>query len=106
LVCPLLIESDEQNDTDDHSCRGCRITSRLVNFYPERVTAVAFLTVGYTPPDPGFDMSTVLAATKKTLGYELIGYWLFLAEEGADKIIESHVRPLTRLRRRLGTYRQ
>jgi soluble epoxide hydrolase/lipid-phosphate phosphatase len=82
-----------------NDCRGCIITSRLVNFYPERVTAVAFLSVGYMPPDPDFEISKSLAAFKQAFGSEIIAYGIFFAEEGSDKIIESNVRPLTSVRR-------
>lgn len=74
--------------------RGSRINGRLVNNHPERITAVAFLAAGYSPPSPATDIQTLLTVTKEAFGYELFGYWLFFAEEGADKIIDSHVSPV------------
>lgn len=71
--------------------RGAWFTARLLDFYSERFTAAAFLAVGYFPLAP-FDHTTINAQTKELLGYELYGYHLFFAEEGTDKIMESHVR--------------
>lgn len=62
----------------------------LVNFYPERFSAAAFLAVGYIAPD-GFDPAVFNKLTKQLLGYEAFGYQFFFADEGTDKIIESHV---------------
>ena len=53
--------------------------------------ALAFLAVGYLPPTPEYDFQKVLARTKQVFGYEVLGYWTFFVEDGADKIIESHV---------------
>lgn len=78
-----------------HMYRGCSIASRLCNQYPERVQALACLAAGYLPPSPDFILADVLAITKQAFGYELFGYWLFFSENGADKIIESHVCPLS-----------
>ena len=88
-----MIEANSRIHSDGCSCRGCVIVSRLGNLYPERIMALAFLAAGYIPPSPTFDISNAMVMTKKLFGYELLGYWHFFAEDGADKIIESHVRP-------------
>ncbi|KAK7051628.1 hypothetical protein VNI00_004607 [Paramarasmius palmivorus] len=69
---------------------GSFITSRIVQYYPERVIAFAVLAVGYRPPSPEFDWEAINEATKKQVGYEIFGYWGFFSEEGADKIIEDN----------------
>ncbi|EPQ60583.1 epoxide hydrolase [Gloeophyllum trabeum ATCC 11539] len=69
---------------------GSRIVSRLASYYPERFTAYAFLSIGYTPPMPKFDMHQALQMTKQRLGYELYGYWMFFSAEGADRIVDNH----------------
>ena len=71
--------------------RGSHIASRLYNYYSERFSAFGFLDVWYTLPGTEFDYEKALAQTKAMFGYELIGYWDFFCEEGADKVIESHV---------------
>lgn len=63
----------------------------MLNFHPERFSAAAFLAVGYVAPEP-MDYAVLNAQTKALLGYEVFGYQLFFAEEGTDKVIESHVR--------------
>lgn len=82
-----------------------------MNFYPERVTALAFLAVGYLTPFFDADYTKTLALTKQIFGYEVravllmlnimpylisipsqtYGYWTFFSEDGADQIIENHV---------------
>jgi hypothetical protein len=47
--------------------------------------------VGYVAPDATFDYHATNALTKQIAGYELMGYWSFFSEEGADKLIETHV---------------
>ncbi|KAI0060514.1 alpha/beta-hydrolase [Artomyces pyxidatus] len=64
---------------------GSRVASRLVDFYPERVAALAFVAVGYLQPDHGVEYSKAA----KQAGYELFGYWSFFSSEGADKLVES-----------------
>lgn len=72
--------------------RGSSISSRLVNYFPERVTALAFLATGYFPPTVDVDVHRLLTTTKQVVGYELFGYWLFFDEDGADEIVRDHVR--------------
>lgn len=69
---------------------GVKIASRLANLYADRFIAFAFLAVGYMPPQPQFNLEVALAMTKKAFGYELFGYWKFLSEDGADKIVETN----------------
>ncbi|ESK82518.1 epoxide hydrolase [Moniliophthora roreri MCA 2997] len=69
---------------------GSRITSRIVQYSPERVIAFGILAVSYQAPSADFDWDAVNKMTKEKVGYELLGYWGFFAEEGADKIIEDN----------------
>ncbi|KAK7446719.1 hypothetical protein VKT23_014414 [Stygiomarasmius scandens] len=69
---------------------GSYLASRFVQLYSDRVIAVGFLTAGYAAPNPNLDYEQGLAFAKEKLGSELVGYWDFFAEEGADKIIEEH----------------
>jgi pimeloyl-ACP methyl ester carboxylesterase len=69
---------------------GAAVASRLANLYSDRFLAVAFLAVGYTPPNTSITYPQVLARTKQLAGYELFGYWSFFSEDGADKIIHDH----------------
>ncbi|KAK7051648.1 hypothetical protein VNI00_004627 [Paramarasmius palmivorus] len=69
---------------------GSRITSRIVQYYPERVIAFAVLAVGYQAPSADFNWNAINAMTKEKIGYELFGYWGFFSEDGADKLIEEN----------------
>jgi pimeloyl-ACP methyl ester carboxylesterase len=69
---------------------GSLTTGRLANYYPDRFTAFAFLAVGYIAPNPQSNYLAVNAITKQMVGYEIMGYWAFFSEEGADKLIETH----------------
>jgi hypothetical protein len=91
----MTVEVNGRNRPDACSCRGCSVVSRLCNLYPERLIALAFLAVGYVAPAPEFNLPHALTMTKQAFGYELVGYWLFFAEDGADKLIETHVCPLS-----------
>lgn len=67
----------------------------MANYYPERVTAYAWLAVPYQSAFPLIDFQTFLNESKQVAGYELYGYWLFFSEDDADEIIQEHVRSLS-----------
>jgi hypothetical protein len=71
--------------------RGSRVVSRLANDKPERFSGFAFITVGYLPLRPDTDPAGTVDTVRQIVGRDVIGYWSFFNEEGADKIIESHV---------------
>ncbi|TCD71231.1 hypothetical protein EIP91_011709 [Steccherinum ochraceum] len=69
---------------------GSSISSKLAILHPERVLAVALNAVGYFPPTPGMDFDKLMEHTKRAVGYELFGYWEFLAEDDSPRIINEH----------------
>ncbi|KAK1219432.1 hypothetical protein PQX77_017867 [Marasmius sp. AFHP31] len=69
---------------------GSRTTSRLVQFYPDRVSAFGLFAVGYQAPGPDFDYQKALAFTKEKIGYELFGYWAFFNEDDSAKLCEDN----------------
>ena len=75
------------------SFRGSALLSRLARYYfeDERFVAFGFLAVACMPPDPDFDLHRTNTITKEVLGYELLGYHLFFAEEEAGQMINDHV---------------
>ncbi len=77
----------------DFPTRGARAISALAQYHPERIAAYAFFVLPYIAPGfiPAVDFKETLAATKKLLGFELFGYWLFFSEEDANDIIQKHV---------------
>ncbi|KZP25937.1 alpha/beta-hydrolase [Athelia psychrophila] len=70
---------------------GTLVNSRLGNYFPERVIALAFFNLGYLPPFFTADFAALSAATKAAVGYECFGYWPFFNEDDADEIIEDHL---------------
>ncbi|KAF7979934.1 hypothetical protein HWV62_40356 [Athelia sp. TMB] len=69
---------------------GSVVNSRLINFFPERISAASFLAVGYIPPKGRSNWRAALEQTKNTFGREVFGYQLFLVEDDAAEIIEKH----------------
>lgn len=68
------------------------MTSRLISYFPERVTAAAFFALWYLAPDPDYDVNKTNIITKQMLGYEAGGYQVFLGSEpDAADIISQHV---------------
>ncbi|KAF7969817.1 hypothetical protein HWV62_25942 [Athelia sp. TMB] len=70
---------------------GTLTNSRLVNYFPDRVIALGFLNLGYSPPLFAADFAALSTATKAAVGYETFGYWPFFNEDDADKLIESRL---------------
>ncbi|KAF7982643.1 hypothetical protein HWV62_27081 [Athelia sp. TMB] len=70
---------------------GTMTNSRLGNYFPDRVIALGFLNIGYSPPLFAANFDALSAATKAAVGYETFGYWRFFNEDDADKLIESHL---------------
>jgi hypothetical protein len=79
-------------------CRGSIITSRLANHFPDRFLGFAFLSLGYFPPSPDFDIDSALVQSKAAFGYELFGYWPFMSRDDAYEIIERNVRSILFMR--------
>ncbi|KAF7982640.1 hypothetical protein HWV62_27075 [Athelia sp. TMB] len=69
---------------------GSVVNSRLINFFPERISAASFLAVGYIPPKGRSNWRAALEQTKNTFGREVFGYQLFFVEDDAAEIIEKH----------------
>ncbi|KAF7979933.1 hypothetical protein HWV62_40354 [Athelia sp. TMB] len=68
---------------------GSLVNSRLINFFPERISAASFLAVGYIPPNKS-NWRDFMEQTKKAFGREVFGYQLFFVEDDAAEIIEKH----------------
>jgi soluble epoxide hydrolase/lipid-phosphate phosphatase len=66
-----------------------------VNYFPERVAALVVLAMGYMAPQPKFDLQQVNDRTKSMFGYEMYGYWHFMAKEGTADLLQARVGPLS-----------
>lgn len=63
----------------------------MANYFPERVSAYAFLALSYFDPWPDMDFEQFLESAVNLAGYELFGYWSFFSEDDADATIQAHV---------------
>lgn len=69
---------------------GATLLSRLAAYHPQRWSTLVFLSVG--PPSLGtpFDVDAINLMTKGILGFEMLGYIPFIAEDTAPAILEKH----------------
>ncbi|KAJ7660228.1 Alpha/Beta hydrolase protein [Mycena polygramma] len=71
---------------------GSRAVSRLLNYHPQRVSAVAFIGTGYMPPVlEGADPITRAAEITQAFGCDVCAYMRFFVQPDAPEIIEKHV---------------
>ncbi|KZS93137.1 alpha/beta-hydrolase [Sistotremastrum niveocremeum HHB9708] len=70
---------------------GSAPTARLANLYPDRFLAFAFLSVGYYPPRPDFEIESFLAVSKQHFGYETFGYWKWFNDDSSPALIEKNI---------------
>jgi soluble epoxide hydrolase/lipid-phosphate phosphatase len=80
--------------TDDLSTRGTLLLSRLANYHPERFSAYAFIDHGYS--SPGRSLTTAVmqhidSSMQANFGFSIFGYFLFLNEDDAPKLLNEHV---------------
>ena len=76
---------------------GSPLLSRMVNYFPSRLTSLTFMDIGYAAPPLAFNKAGIDSLnnlTLATLGYEVFGYWSFFNEEDSGKILNAHVRIL------------
>ena len=66
---------------------GTYLLSQLAFRYPERFEKFVFLSVAYGPPGQVIDIPRVNIVTRRRVGFERYGYWLFLSADGAGKTI-------------------
>jgi pimeloyl-ACP methyl ester carboxylesterase len=71
-----------------------RFLSRIANYYPDRLHAIAFLSVGYAPPAQKFDLDAAKDLLTRIAGYTPFGYWKFFATDEAAALIKKHVRAI------------
>ena len=70
---------------------GTYLLSQLAFRYPERFEKFVFISVPYSPPGRAMNVDMINRATRRSMGFEQYGYWLFFAEDGAAKLISDHV---------------
>ncbi|CAI6342538.1 unnamed protein product [Periconia digitata] len=73
--------------------RGAGLLSKLANFYPDYFSALAFLSVPYSPGLS--DVDGINARTEAAFGYPTFGYQKFFNEDDAAEIIERNIESFT-----------
>ncbi|KUJ13058.1 alpha/beta-hydrolase [Mollisia scopiformis] len=66
---------------------GTYLLSQLIIWFPERVERCVFVSVPFHVPGRKTDAKAVNDKSKKALGFELLGYWMFLTAPGAGRTI-------------------
>jgi soluble epoxide hydrolase / lipid-phosphate phosphatase len=69
---------------------GVRVASRFVLHHADRTLGLVCISVGYTAPRR-LHLEQVLLWSKRTLGYENIGYWKFFGSDDAAALIENNI---------------
>lgn len=69
---------------------GSLLTSRLWTYHPNRFRAYGFLSLGFVPILPDFDLNEVLQKHREAFGYELIGYLPFFDEDNTANVLAKH----------------
>lgn len=70
---------------------GALLLSRVVAYYPDRWSALAFLAVGPPVMATPFKLDMINKMTKQALGFELLGYMAWLGRQtDASKALEEH----------------
>jgi len=70
---------------------GTYLLSQLASRYQDRFEKFVFMSVPYTIPGRRTDIHLVNRKTKQKAGYEMMGYFLFLASGRAGKVIGKNV---------------
>jgi soluble epoxide hydrolase/lipid-phosphate phosphatase len=70
---------------------GTYLLSQLASRYQYRFEKFVFMSVPYTIPGRQTDVDLVNRKTKERLGYEIMGYFLFLASARAGKVLGENV---------------
>ncbi|KAL8653888.1 MAG: hypothetical protein Q9210_001839 [Variospora velana] len=69
---------------------GSFLLSRMANYLPDRISAYAWLALGYYPPFGKFDVDAINDETQRMLGYSTFGYWHFFNAPDAAEIMISN----------------
>jgi len=76
------------------TCRGSFALSRLANYYPEMISKLAFIDIGYSAPGHGLSLQAIKyinQSVEAAMGYGVFGYFLFFKEADAAELMNKHV---------------
>lgn len=70
---------------------GTYLLSQLIIWYPKRIERCVFVSVPFHVPGRKTDVEVVNEKSRREVGFEVLGYWMFLTQEGAGKVIGDNV---------------
>lgn len=70
---------------------GTYLLTHLILWYPARVERCVFVSVAFHVPGQKMDVQVLNDMTKKAVGYEALGYWMFFTAPGSGKVIGDNV---------------
>lgn len=65
--------------------------SRLFTYFPKYFRAYGFLSLGFVPLAPTFDLEEALELHRKNFNSELFGYFSFFNEDDAHELLARNV---------------
>ncbi|KAL8996144.1 MAG: hypothetical protein Q9169_004291 [Polycauliona sp. 2 TL-2023] len=77
---------------NDYEQKGSFLLGRLANYHPTRFSKLAFLDIGYGPPNPqSFSVDPINALTTQMIGYPIFGYWHFFKDEDSGDLMTDNI---------------
>ncbi len=70
---------------------GTYLLSQLIIWYPERIERCVFVSVPFGVPGRKTDAKALNEKSREALGFETLGYWMFLTDPKAGKEIGDNV---------------
>ncbi|KAJ7249071.1 Alpha/Beta hydrolase protein, partial [Mycena haematopus] len=70
---------------------GSYLVSRMLQYIPQRISAVALCSVGYIPADGALNLITDSEVIKGMIGYDVFAYQRFFVQPDAPTIIEKNI---------------
>ena len=72
--------------------RAVIVHTRLTIFYPKRILANVFISLGCFPPNPNWSWEETIKKYHEEVGYDVFGYWEFHAADDTPELVAMHVR--------------
>lgn len=70
---------------------GTYLLTHLILWHPERIKGSVFVSVAFHVPGREMNVEVLNEMTKRIVGYEALGYWLFFIARDAGKVIGRNV---------------
>ncbi|KIJ50651.1 hypothetical protein M422DRAFT_159311 [Sphaerobolus stellatus SS14] len=67
------------------------VHTRLTIFYPDRILANVFISLGCFPPDPNWSWEETIKKYHEEVGYDVFGYWEFHAADDTPELVAKNI---------------